>query len=135
MDQTFDLGAQLVQTYQHALSSAVGAIPRVVTGIVLTVIAVIVARVIERVLRAMLLRVRFDDILGRAGIDKTLQRIGFRQSLSFSVPRMVYFLLLDVTNSASIQAAAYTYNKVDEKITTNFAKTRLRKSTSFAPAK
>lgn len=94
MDQTFDLGAQLVQTYQHALSSAVGAIPRVVTGIVLTVVALIVARVIERVLRAMLLRVRFDDILGRVGIDKTLQRIGFRQSLSFSVPRMVYFLLL-----------------------------------------
>jgi hypothetical protein len=52
--------------------------------------------VIELVLRFALTRVRFDMLLERAGIDKTLQRIGIRQQLNLFIPRLVYFLVLFV---------------------------------------
>lgn len=94
METDFSLGGQLLKTYQNALSSAVAATPRVMTGLILAVVALILAKLVENVLRAMLLRLRFDDILGRAGIDKSLQRVGVRQSLTFVLPRIAYFLLL-----------------------------------------
>lgn len=94
METDFSLGAQLLRTYQNALASAVAATPRVITGILLAVVALVVAKIVEKVLRAMLLRVRIDDIVGRAGIDKSLQRVGVRQSLTFVLPRIVYVLLL-----------------------------------------
>lgn len=94
MDDQFNLADNLIQTYRNALSTAVASLPRVVTGLILVIVALVVAKLVEKTIRSMLIRVKFDDVLARAGIDKSLQRIGLRQSLNFVVPRIIYFLLL-----------------------------------------
>ncbi len=45
-------------------------------------------------MRFVLVRVRFDSLVERAGMDKALQRIGLRQQLNIFIPRLVYFLIL-----------------------------------------
>jgi small-conductance mechanosensitive channel len=55
-----------------------------------------IAKIIEVVLRFILTRIRFDSLMEKAGIDKTLQRIGLRQQLNVTIPRIVYFLTLIV---------------------------------------
>jgi hypothetical protein len=68
--------------------------PRILMGLLLTLVAFVVARLLERLLRAFLRRLRFDDLIQKAGLDQALQRIGIRQSIEQFVPRIVYFLLL-----------------------------------------
>ena len=85
---------QLLQIARDLQQLVVQAIPRVIVGITVAVALVVVAKLIERLLRAVLVRLRFDALLGQAGIDKTLHRLGIRQSLSQVLPRLAYFLLL-----------------------------------------
>ena len=42
----------------------------------------------------MLVRVRFDKLAEKTGIDKALQRIGLRQQLNIFLPKLAYFLVL-----------------------------------------
>ncbi len=44
----------------------------------------------------MLVRVRFDNLVGKVGIDKALERIGIRQQLSLVLPKIAYFLVVIV---------------------------------------
>ncbi len=85
---------QLMESFNAMFQSIVAWTPRVVMGILLIIVALVVAKIIERVLRAILVRIRFDQALARTGVDKILERIGVRQELNQSVPRLVYWLLL-----------------------------------------
>lgn len=84
----------LLQAFTHLLDSIVAATPKVVVGIILLIVGLAVAKLIEVVLRFFLVRVQFDGLMQKAGIDKALQRIGLRQQLNLFIPRVVYFLVL-----------------------------------------
>jgi hypothetical protein len=85
---------QLVATYQGAVNSIIAWTPRVILAIVLLVSALVVAKAIERILRAIMVRLRFDALVEKVGIDQAIQRLGMRESLNLVVPRIVYYLLL-----------------------------------------
>lgn len=105
--------------FQGLLDSVVAAAPRVVVGLLLVVLALLFAKIVERVLRAILTRINFDDLVARAGIDKTLQRIGIRQQLNLFLPRLVYFLLLFLL--AKTAADALELTAVSDALGTFFA--------------
>lgn len=87
---------KLFSAFENLADSAVAAAPRVLIGIVLMVVGLLAAKIIEIVLRFILTRIRFDGLMEKAGIDKTLQRVGLRQQLNVTIPRIVYFLTLIV---------------------------------------
>ena len=94
MPQQPGIFEQLAAIYRDAIAAGIRAIPRLLAGVAVIVIMVLAAKLVERVLRALLVRVRFDELLQQAGIDRTLHRIGLRQSINIVLPRLVYFLLL-----------------------------------------
>ncbi len=85
---------KLLDSFRGLADSVIQAVPKVLTGLVLIVVAVVVAKLVEKILRAILTRVKFDNLAQRAGLDVMLQRIGLRQELNYFLPRLVYFLLL-----------------------------------------
>lgn len=85
---------QLATIYHNAVASTLQAFPRVLAGLATIFVLVVAAKLVERVLRTILTGIRFDALLQQAGIDKTLHRIGLRQSINVVLPRMIYFLLL-----------------------------------------
>ena len=87
---------KLFSAFENLADSTIAAAPRVAIGVILIVVGLAIAKVIEVVLRFVLTRIRFDTLMERAGIDKTLQRIGLRQQLNIAIPRIVYFLTLIV---------------------------------------
>lgn len=99
---------KLVSAFTNLLDSAIAAAPKVVVGIVLIVVGLMVAKVIEAILRFLLTRLRFDSLMEKAGIDKTLQRIGLRQQLNLLIPRIVYFLTLIVLARTASDALGMT---------------------------
>lgn len=85
---------KLVQSFRDMVDSVVAAAPQVVMGILLVIAALIVAKIVEKILRMILVRVEFDGLIERAGVDKTLQKVGIRQELNHFIPRLAYFLIL-----------------------------------------
>lgn len=85
---------QLLATYQGMIDSIIGAAPSVILAIILLVVALVVAKVVERVLRTVMVRLRFDSLIEKVGIDQAFQKLGIRDSLNTVVPRIVYYLLL-----------------------------------------
>jgi hypothetical protein len=85
---------QFVTTYQGVVDSVIAWTPKVLFGIFLFVSALVVAKVVERLLRAVMIRLRFDALVEKVGIDQAIQRLGMRESLNVVVPRIVYYLLL-----------------------------------------
>src|ERR1700748_2648287 len=94
MPQQAGILEQLTAIYRNAVGAGISAIPHVVAGLVVIAIMVAAAKLLERVLRQLLGGLRFDSLPQQAGIDKTLHRIGLRQSINVILPRLVYFLLL-----------------------------------------
>jgi len=94
MNTTQLIKDQLIETYHNMVGDVVGAAPKVISGIILVLLAWMVAKVFEKVLRAVLVRTRFDSLLGKVGVDTALSQLGLRKSLSEVIPRVVYFLLL-----------------------------------------
>ncbi len=94
MEITELVKTQLVQTYQNLVGDLVGSAPKIISGIILVLVAWLVAKLIERGLRLMMVRMKFDNVLGKGGIDTAIQQLGLRQSLSDVIPRVIYFLLL-----------------------------------------
>jgi hypothetical protein len=70
------------------------AIPKIAVGILLTIVGWVLAKGIEFILRTMLVRVRFDSLMERAGVTKALRRTGLRQQLSLLLPKLAYFLIV-----------------------------------------
>ncbi len=85
---------KLVQAFGGLADSAIAAAPKVVVGILLVIVGLVVAKVIEKALRYALTKVRFDELVGKAGIDQALQRLGIRQELTIIFPRLTYYLVL-----------------------------------------
>jgi len=87
-EQTVNIGERVLETFKNMGASIVDALPMVILGIVLVIVALVVAKIVEKLLRASLSKIRLDTLLGRVGVDKTLQRRGFKQSLTILLPRM-----------------------------------------------
>jgi small-conductance mechanosensitive channel len=87
---------RLLEAFSNLGRSVVTALPKVAVGIVLVILALVVAKLVEVVLRALLIRMRFDSLIGKAGVDRTLQRIGLRQPLTLFLPKLAYFLIIFV---------------------------------------
>jgi hypothetical protein len=85
---------KLLQAFGNLADSAIAVVPRVAVGILLVIAALLVAKAIERALRMALTKVRFDELVGKAGVDRALQRLGLRQELTILFPRLAYFLVL-----------------------------------------
>lgn len=85
---------KLFESFQGLVNMVVGAAPKVVLGLILLFASILAAKAVEKVLRIFLVRVRLDNLVQQAGLDKTLQRIGIRQKLDFFIPRLVYYLIL-----------------------------------------
>lgn len=85
---------RLMQSLRDLADQTVIIVPKILVGLMLLIFAIAVAKVVEWVLRAVLKRVKIDNLVEKAGIDKTLVRIGIRQELNQFIPRLVYFLLL-----------------------------------------
>jgi small-conductance mechanosensitive channel len=85
---------RLIAAFSNLLATIAATTPKVLVGLLLIVGGILVAKIVERLLRAVLVRVRFDSLVAKVGIDRALQRIGLRQQLDVFVPRLVYFLLL-----------------------------------------
>ena len=80
---------KLFSAFENLADSTIAAAPRVAIGVILIVVGLAIAKVIEVVLRFVLTRIRFDTLMERAGIDKTLQRIGLRQQLNIAILNLV----------------------------------------------
>jgi small-conductance mechanosensitive channel len=85
---------KLFESFRNLVNSVISAAPKVAVGILLIILALVVAKLVEVVLRMILVRVRIDRLVEKAGIDKALQRIGLRQQLNVFLPRLVYFLII-----------------------------------------
>jgi small-conductance mechanosensitive channel len=87
---------KLLEAFAGLGRSVVTALPKVAVGILLVILGLVAAKLVEVVLRALLVRMRFDSLIGKAGVDKTLQRVGLRQPLTLFLPRLAYFLVIIV---------------------------------------
>jgi hypothetical protein len=85
---------QLVSTYQGVVDSLIAWTPMVLLAVVLFFTALIVAKVVERILRGVMVRLRFDALVEKVGIDTAIQKLGMRESLNVVIPRIIYYLLL-----------------------------------------
>ena len=85
---------RLIESFRELSDAVIDAAPEFLIGILLLIVGVIVAKIIEKILRMILVRLKFDSLVEKTGIDQTLQKIGIRQQLNLFVPRLVYFLLL-----------------------------------------
>jgi small-conductance mechanosensitive channel len=87
---------RILEAFSSLGRSAIADLPKVAVGIVLVILALVVAKLAEVILRAILIRLRFDSLIGKAGVDKTFQRIGLRQPLTLFLPKLAYFLIIFV---------------------------------------
>ena len=85
---------QFMTTYQGVVDSLIAWTPKIFLAILLFFSALIVAKVVERILRSVMVRLRFDALIEKVGIDQAIQRLGMRESLNVVIPRIVYYLLL-----------------------------------------
>jgi hypothetical protein len=85
---------QFVTTYQGMVDSVIAWTPTVLLALLLLISALVVAKIVEKVLRTVMVRLRFDALVEKVGIDQAIQRLGMRESLNVVIPRIVYYLLL-----------------------------------------
>lgn len=95
---------KLIEAFSNLADSLIAAAPKVLIGIVLVIAALITAKLIEKILRYALTKLRFDALIGKAGIDRALHRIGIRQELTVQLPRLVYFLVLLMLAKTAVDA-------------------------------
>jgi hypothetical protein len=85
---------KLLEAFANLANAVITALPKVAVGILLFILGLVVAKLVEVVFRTILIRLRFDNLMEKAGIDKALQRIGLRQQLNIFLPKLAYFLVL-----------------------------------------
>lgn len=94
----------LVRAATNMADSIVAATPKVALALVMLVAGLVVAKLIEKMLRYALMTVRFDQLVGRVGVDRALQSLGIRQELTLLLPRLVYFLVLLLMAQTAVDA-------------------------------
>src|ERR1700733_6623617 len=85
---------KLLDSFAALGNSIASAIPKIAIGILLIIVGLIFAKLIAAALRTMLIRVRFDSLMEKAGFTKALRRIGLRQQLSLLLPKLAYLLII-----------------------------------------
>jgi hypothetical protein len=65
---------KLLESFRHLLDSIIAAAPKVAVGILLVVVGLALAKFVEIVLCLILVRMRFDRLVEKAGVDKALQK-------------------------------------------------------------
>jgi small-conductance mechanosensitive channel len=85
---------KLLEAFANLGNSIITALPKIAVGILLVILGLVVAKLVEVAFRTILVRLRFDNLMEKAGIDKALQRIGLRQQLNLFLPKLAYFLVL-----------------------------------------
>ncbi|HTZ59292.1 MAG TPA: hypothetical protein VMB49_14390 [Acidobacteriaceae bacterium] len=85
---------KLLNAFAALGNSIVADAPKIAVGVLLIVLGLLAAKLVEVVLRTLLVRLRFDNLVEKAGIDKALQRIGLRQQLNLFLPKLAYFLVI-----------------------------------------
>lgn len=85
---------QVRQILEGMWTSLVASIPRIIVGLLVALLALVVASIAERMLRAVMTRLRFDDLIRRSGVDQWIHRAGIRRPLDDVIPRLVFFVLL-----------------------------------------
>ena len=85
---------QLAGIFQDLLRGVIDAIPELLVGTLLIIVAFVAASILERVLRVVLVRLKFDTLVRRTGVDNWLHKMGIRRSIEEFIPRVFYFLLL-----------------------------------------
>ncbi len=88
------MSEQLVALFDQLTADAIEWAPRVAVMFLLIVVGLVVAWAGERLLAASLRRLKFDTLLGRTGVDGTLERIGVRTPGEKLVPRIFFYLIL-----------------------------------------
>ncbi len=110
---------KLLEAFANLTNSVISAAPKVLVGLLLLVGALLVAKLIERSLRFLLTKVRFDQLIGKAGIDLAFQRLGITQQLTVLLPRLVYFLVLLLLAQTAVEALGL--NAIGDAIDSFFA--------------
>ena len=82
---------KLLQAFGNLADSVIAVVPKIVVGILLVMAALLVAKLLEKLLRLALTKVRFDELVGKAGVDRALQRLGIRQELTTLFSRTSWF--------------------------------------------
>jgi hypothetical protein len=85
---------KLLDAFAALGNSIASAIPKDSCWNPLIILGLVIAKLIEVALRTMLIRMRFDSLMERAGVAKALRRIGLRQQLSLLFPKLAYFLII-----------------------------------------
>lgn len=88
------MSAQVRQIFEGMWVSVIEAIPVILVSVIVALLALVVASVAERMLRAVMVRLRFDDLVRRSGVDDWVARMGIRRSLNDVLPRLLFFVLL-----------------------------------------
>ena len=99
---------KLAQAFINLGDTIIAAVPKIALGIVFVIGALLVAKIVEKVLRYALTTIRFDTLVGKTGIDQALQRLGIRQELTVTIPRLVYFLVLMMLAKTAVDALGLT---------------------------
>lgn len=99
---------KLAQAFGQLLDTSIAATPKVALGLILFLGGLLAAKLVEVSLRFVLRRIMFDALVGKAGIDQILHRLGIREQLSIFLPRLVYFLVLIVLAQTSADAIGLT---------------------------
>lgn len=99
-----EIRQRLADAFLNLVNTVVNAVPTVIVGILLVAGAFLVAALVEKALRFILTKVRFDQLLGKAGVDQAFQRLGIRQDLTLVIPRLVYFLVLLLLAQTAVEA-------------------------------
>ncbi|MEK9502616.1 mechanosensitive ion channel family protein [Gaopeijia maritima] len=88
------LSAQVTRILEGMWASVLAAIPGIVVAIVIGIVGLVVASVASRILRIVLVRLRFDQLVRRSGIDRWLERAGVQSPVEQVLPRILFYVLL-----------------------------------------
>lgn len=101
MEQSFDVRGALEGILTQLQQFVVELAPRLLTGLVVLLLGLLFAKIIQRIVRGTLLRVKFDALLERFGVDTLLAGIGLKGSISRGLARLVYYLIVILTVQAA----------------------------------
>lgn len=93
---TFDWRGPL----ENALNNVVEFIPKALAFLAILLIGRIIAKLIQRAVTALLEKIRFDDVMDRAGLGTPLENAGFADSGRFLALLVYYGLMLLVLQLA-----------------------------------
>jgi small-conductance mechanosensitive channel len=99
---------QLIRAFVGLGNSIVSAVPRVSVGILLVILGLALAKMVEVALHTVLMRLRFDSFIKKAGVATALGRVGLRPHLSLLIPKVAYCLVIFLLAKTASDALGLT---------------------------